>query len=171
MTYEVVGPNFYVKATNRVKDGWKVCICECRNHVDPLMIPAKYRYIAEDKLQNPFSGKWLGHLLKVPLETSPGMSYKLMRHQLGNYVNHSNITDNLLQKARDTAKWELFGDPNDNVMYAEGIKNALICMGHKRELFYLDHWEVLCHVRVVVVEEEIKRRDANEEPPLSPGAE
>ena len=56
-------------------------------------------------------------------------------------------------------------------MYAEGIKDALICMGHKCELLYFDHREVLCRVRVVVVEEEIKRGDANEEPQLSPGAE
>ncbi len=45
------------------------------------------------------------------------MSYVHMRSLCENYVNTNALTDNILQEARNTAKFDLFGDPDNNVKY------------------------------------------------------
>ncbi len=58
------------------------------------------------------------------------MSYVHMRGLLSNYVNTDLITDNLLQEARDWAKLQLFGTPDEDVQYCEAVKAAIVEMGH-----------------------------------------
>ena len=118
MQYEVAGDSFYVKASNLMFQGWSIRSLCCRDDDDSLIIPARARSIPEKALRCPFTGQWLGYILCSHLETCPGMSYVHMRGLLSNYVNTDLITDNLLQEARDWAKLQLFGTPDDNIDFS-----------------------------------------------------
>jgi hypothetical protein len=46
---------------------------------------------------------------------TPRLPYQMMREILKPYFNAYVLTNNVLQEARDTAKGDLFGDPDDSV--------------------------------------------------------
>ena len=79
------------------------------------------------------------------------MSYVHMRGLLSNYVNTDLITDNLLQEARDWAKLQLFGNPDENVQYCEAVKAAIIEMGHSCEFLYSECQDAIRQLRSTVV--------------------
>ena len=166
MHYEVAGESFYVKVSNLVFQGWTIQILCCRENDDNLIIPTRAMYISEKSLRSPFTGEWLGHLLRSHLETCPGMSYSHMRSLLSNHVHTELITDNLLQEARDWAKLQLFGNADDNVKYCEAVKAAIIGMDHSCEFLYCDRRDVIRQLRATVVREELKRREDKKEPAL-----
>ena len=57
-------------------------------------------------------------------------AYVHLRGLLVNYACLDLISDNLWQQYQDWAKFQLFGDPNNNVTYCEGVKEAIVGMGH-----------------------------------------
>ena len=128
-------------------------------------------YLSKKSLRCPFTGEWLGHLLRSPLETCPGMSYVHMRGLLANHVHTELITDNLLQEARDWAKLQLFGNANNNVQYCEAVKAVIIGMGHLCEFLYCDRCDVIRQLGTTVVREELKQREDKKEPALKWGAQ
>ena len=156
MQYVVAGERFYVKASHLIYEGWKVHVCICRENDDTLCIPMKATFMNEKSLRSPFTGKWIGHILRSHLELMPGMSYNHMRSLTENYAHGHLITDNILQEARDSAKKELFGDADDNVRYCEAVKDAIISMGHSCELLFSDRRQVIRSLRATVVREELK---------------
>jgi len=166
MQYEVAADSFYVKVSNLMFQGWTIHVLCCRENDDNLIIPTRTMYISEKSLRSPFTGEWLGHLLRSHLETCPGMSYSHMRSLLSNHVHTELITDNLLQEARDWAKLQLFGNADDNVQYCEAVKAAIIGMDHSCEFLYCDHRDVIHQLRATVVREELKRREDKKEPAL-----
>ena len=137
MQYVVAGDRFYVKASHLIYEGWKVHTCICRENDDTLCIPTKAMFLNKRSLRSPFTGKWIGHILRSHLELMPGMSYNHMRSLTENYAHGHLITDNILQEARDSAKKELFGDADDNVRYSEAVKEAIISMGHPASFYSL----------------------------------
>lgn len=155
MTYEVAGDSFYVKVSNLLLQGWTIRSLCCRDNDDTLIIPTRVMYINEKSLRSPFTGEWLGHLLRLHLETCPGMSYVHMRGLLTNYVNTELISDNLLQEARDWAKLQLFGTADINVQYYEAVRAAIIAMGHSCELLFCHRRDVIRQLRATVVREEL----------------
>jgi hypothetical protein len=84
------------------------------------------------------------------------MPYLHMRGLLVDYVMTDLVTDNLLQQARDWAKFKLFGSPENNVMYCEAVREAIVSNGHSCELLYSDRRDVVRSLRATVVREEIK---------------
>ena len=91
-------------------------------------------YIAEKSLCNLFTGKWIGHILRTHLETCPGMSYVHMQSLIENNANPNSLTD---------AKFDFFGDADNNVKYCEAIRDAIIAMGHTSELLFADRRDVI----------------------------
>jgi hypothetical protein len=79
MQYKVAGDSFYVKALSLMFQGWTIHSLCCRDNDDTLIIPTRAMYLSEKALQSPFTGQWLGHILRSHLETCPGMSYVHMR--------------------------------------------------------------------------------------------
>ncbi len=79
------------------------------------------------------------------------------------------VTENILQNARVWATNELFGNPENNVGYAEGVRDAIREMGHSCELTYGTRREVIVKLRTTVIREEIQRRESNKEPVLEKG--
>ncbi len=76
------------------------------------------------------------------------------------YINKYVLTNNVLQEARDTAKGDLFGDPDKNVTYAYAIANAIQQMGHTIEVVFTDQHKTMKTVNAIVLKEEIDRKKA-----------
>ncbi len=156
MKYEVAGPQFFVAASNSA-NGWIVRIKCCREDDGTLLIPTQGYHYSEKSLRSPFTGLWLGNILLPHLELCPGMSYLNMRGLLVDYAMTDLVTDNLLQQARNWAKFKLFGSPENNMMYCcEAIREAIVSNGHSCELLYSDRRDVVHLLRSKVVREEIK---------------
>jgi hypothetical protein len=120
MRNKMAGDNFYVSASNTAQ-GWQICELCCRDHHNNLIIPTTHLFIPVEKKRCPFESAWIGHLLKGHLETSPGLSYALLREYLIHHVRLDLVTENILQNAHVWATNELFGNPDHNVGYAEGV--------------------------------------------------
>ncbi len=112
----VAGRNFYLCATYSVQHGWQVSKSCCREGDDFSIIPQNHMVIEEKGLQTPFKSKWVGHVLRNAIEDTPGLPYQMMPKILKPYFNKYMLTNNFLQQeACDTAKGDLFGDP-DNIV-------------------------------------------------------
>jgi hypothetical protein len=93
-----------------------------------------------------------------------------MRGLLANHDHTELITGNLLQKARDWAKLQLFRNANNNVQYCKSVKAAIIGTEHLCEFLYCDRCDVIRQLRTTVVREELKQREDKKEPALERGA-
>jgi hypothetical protein len=94
------------------------------------------------------------------VENTPGPTYQMMCKILKPYINKYVLTNNVLQEARDTAKGDLFGDPDKNVTYAYAIANAIQQMGHTIEVVFTDQHKTMKTVNAIVLKEEIDRKKA-----------
>ncbi len=90
MQYVVAGDRFYVKASHLIYERWKVHTCICRENDNALCIPMRAMYINKRSLRSPFTGKWIGHILRSHLETMPGVNYPPI--QLDTYLYPSTQT-------------------------------------------------------------------------------
>jgi hypothetical protein len=111
----VTGRNFDMCATYSVQYGWQVSKACCREGDDFSIIPQNHRVIEEKSLRAPFKSKWVGHVLWNAIEETPGLPYQMKHKILKPHFNEYVLTNNVLQEACDTAKGDLFGDPDDNV--------------------------------------------------------
>jgi hypothetical protein len=102
-------------ATYSIQCGWQVSKACCREGDNFSIIPQKPRVFEEKGLQAPFKSKWVSHLLWNAIEETPGLPYRIMLELLKPHVNKYGSTNNVLQEARDAAKKDLFGDPDDNI--------------------------------------------------------
>ncbi len=83
-----------------------------------------------------------------------------MRNILNPYINEYVLTNNILQEAHDTAKGDLFGDPEKNGTYAYAIANAIQQMGHTVEVVFTDQHTTMKTVNAIVLKEEMDRKKA-----------
>ena len=74
------------------------------------------------------------------------------------YANDYALTDSILQDARDAVKEHLFGSPSDNVLYAKGVAEQLLKLGHEVELTYSDRRKTVKKVLAMVFSEEAERQ-------------
>jgi hypothetical protein len=68
------------------------------------------------------------------------------------------LTNNALQEACDTAKKDLFGDPDNNIQYAYAIAKALQQMGHTIKVIFTNQCETMQTVNAIVLKEEMDRQ-------------
>jgi hypothetical protein len=72
------------------------------------------------------------------IKDTPGLPYQTVREILKPYFNEYVLTNNVLQEAHDTAKGDLFGDPDDNVQYAYAVAKQIQQMGHTIKIIFTD---------------------------------
>jgi hypothetical protein len=160
MNLIVAGRNFYVSATYSVQYGWQVTNACCRFGDDFSIIPQKHMVMEDKGLQPPFKSKWVGNVLWNAVVDTPGLTYQMMRKILKPYINEYVLTNNVLQEAHDTAKGDLFGDPDKNVKYAYAIANAIQQMGHSVEVVFTNRHTTMKTVNAIVLKEEMDRKKA-----------
>jgi hypothetical protein len=102
----------------------------------------------------------VGGSLRNAIEDTPGLPYQMMHEILKPYFNKYVLTNNVLQEACDTAKEDLFGDPDDNVQYAYAIAKAIQHMGHTIEIIFTDQRTTMKTVNAIVLKEEMDRKQA-----------
>ena len=108
-----------------------------------------------EKLTSPFRTKWIVTLILSIIVGSPAISNKNLRHALSAYGKEHLLTNSILQEARTKANAQLFGIPEDNVKYAEGMKSELKKDSHVIELMYMTRKETICNVEHFVIGEEL----------------
>jgi hypothetical protein len=99
-------------------------------------------------------------VLRNAVEDTPGLTYQMMRQISKPYINEYVLTNNILQEAHDTAKGDLFGDPDKNVTYTYAIANAIQQMGHTVEVVFTNRRTTMKTVNAIVLKEEIDRKKA-----------
>ncbi len=147
-------------ATYSVQCGWQVSVACCREGDNFSIIPKNHRVFKEKGLRAPFKSKWVGHVLQNAIEETPGLPYQIMHKLLKPNFNEYVLTNNVLQEARDEAKGDLFGDPDDNVRYAYAIAKALQQMGQTVKVIFTDQCETMQRVNAIVLKEEMDRQKA-----------
>jgi hypothetical protein len=99
-------------------------------------------------------------VLQNAVEDTPGLPYQMMCKKLKPYFNAYMLTNNVLQEARDTAKGDLFGDPDDNVQYAYAIAKAIQQMGHTVNLIFTNQHTTMKAVNAIMLKGEMDRKKA-----------
>ncbi len=159
-----IGPQFYIHATFAEKHGWTVRAAVCREGDDILQIPPKDVFDTasmvntKQVLRTPLKSKWLVPFITKAVEENPTMPYKTMRELLKAVANDYALTDSVLQEARDSAKEQLFGSPDNNILYAKGVSAELLRLGHEVEFTYSDRRATLKKTMAMVLSEEVERR-------------
>ncbi len=149
-----------MSATYSVQYGWQVTKACCRFGDDFSIIPQKHMVMEDKGLQPPFKSKWVGHVVWNAVEDTPGLTHQMMCKILKPYIKDYVLTNNILQETCDTAKGDLFGDPDKNITYAYAIANAIQQMGHTVEVVFTNQRTTMKTVNAIVLKEEMDRKKA-----------
>jgi hypothetical protein len=160
MNLIVAGRDIYMSTTYSVQYGWQVTKACCRFGDDFTIIPQNHMVMEDKGLRLPFKSKWVGHVLQNAVEDTPGLTYQMMCKIFKPYINEYVLTNNVLLEARDTAKGDIFGDPDKNVKYAYAIANAIQQMGYTLEVVFTNQRTTMKTVNAIVLKEEMDRKEA-----------
>jgi hypothetical protein len=152
--------NFYVCATYSVKYGWHIRNACCREGDSLSIIPQIHRDIEQKGLRTPFKFKWVGRVLWNNIEVTPGLPYQMMCKILKPHFNADVLSNHVLQEACDSAKGDLFGDPDDNIRYAYAIAKAIQEMGHTINLIFTGQHKTMKTDNAIILKEEMDRKKA-----------
>ena len=169
MNLTVVGIDFYVHATMHEHVGWRVHSAICREcEDDPFKIPPRYTLdpavVASKKnyLRIPIKAKMIVPTIKDAVADNPGITYQCIREIMKPYAKEYTLTDSIVQDGKNLAKQELFGDPDDNVIYARVVASNLRALGHSVVLIFHDRRKTLqMMTTVIILEEQMRRRKLN----------
>ena len=168
MNLTVVGINFYVHATVYENVGWCIHAAVCRECDDILKIPPRDRVdlsvVMSKKgyVRIPIISKMIVPIIREAVAENPGITYQSIREIMKPYAKAFTLTDSIIQDGKDLAKNEIFGNADDNVKYAKGVKDHLTALGHAVELRYHDRRRSLQLLTSVVInEEQVRRKKVN----------
>jgi hypothetical protein len=131
----VCGQSFHAEGTYREGLGWTCKVAVCCDGDDTSIIPDRSRHDNTNvPLKTPLYYEWVILIIRSRVEKKPGIEYEALRDALRPYARETAITNFILQKARDVAKIEIFGSPNENVWYVEGVLERMRSLGHTAEL-------------------------------------
>jgi hypothetical protein len=172
MNLTVVGINFYVHATVYENVGWCIHAAVCRECDDILKIPPRDRIDLSVVVSNkgyvriPIKAKMIVPIIRAAVADNPGITYQSIREIMKPYAKELTLTESIIQDGKDLAKNELFGNADDNVKYAKGVKDTLTEMGHAVELRYHNRRRSLQLLSSVIINEEQLRRKKMNMPAL-----
>ena len=81
-------------------------------------------------MRSPIKSRWIVPLIKEHIAERPNMSNIECRQLLNLYVRDVFLTKQILQSARSSAKFELFGDPVENAHYTRAMLREATARGH-----------------------------------------
>ncbi len=117
-------------------------------------------------VRTPLASDWIVPLIKDVISVKPNTSNADLRHILRSHCRKYSLTRGLLQKARDKAKLEIFGNPVLNVAYFKALAHELEIRGNHVEILTAKRTDALNRLQVVVLADEIRRRKQKGEPIL-----
>ena len=100
-------------------------------------------------------------LIKEHIAERPNMSNIECRQLLNLYVRDVFLTKQILQSARSSAKFELFGDPVENAHYTRAMLREATSRGHNVMSISKTSSEVMALLESMVVKEEAERLKAS----------
>ena len=106
--------------------------------------------------RTPYLAEWLVPIIKSTIAVTPRASNKFLLGVLGPYGNKYAFTKAIIQKARDIARAEIFGDPGNNVKYILGLQDQMRRLGHECEVIFSDRKETLRKLKLVVLTEAVR---------------
>ena len=184
----VYGERFFVGSTFVQDIGWKVNIAAIREGDDGLNcatddllrkmdITVKQRRLKQQDKQGttsttvrnprtPYHMRWVADIIKPFVLDNPDYSYLEIKNLLKLYANDYAITHALIQDSKALAKDDLFGSPEQNARYANGVVSELAAMGHHCEVMYGNRKDVNRRLGFLVLAEESVRRKVKGEPQL-----
>jgi hypothetical protein len=120
----------------------------------------------ERKLCTPLSSDWIVPLIKDVISVKPNTSNADLHHILRSYCGKYALTRGLLQKARDKARLEIFGNPLINVAYFKALAQELEIRGNHVEIVTAKRKDAVNRLQMVVLADEIRRQKEKGEPVL-----
>jgi len=101
-------------------------------------------------------------LTREAVADNPGITYQSIREIMKPYAKAFSLTDSIIQDEKDLTKNELFGNADNNVKSAKGVKDHLTALGHAVELRYHDRRRSLQLLTSAVInEEQVRRKKMN----------
>ena len=101
-------------------------------------------------------------LIKQAIKERPNMSNKECSQLLSPYVRKVFLTSQILQAARSTARFEIFGDPVQNAQYIDAMIREANARGHVVQSVMRTPSEVMSMLETIVVKEESERIKASQ---------
>jgi hypothetical protein len=106
--------------------------------------------------RTPYVAEWLVPIIKSTIAVTPRASNKFLLGVLGPYGNKYAFTKAIIQKARDLARAEIFGDPGNNVRYILGLQHKMRQLGHECKVIFSNRKETLNKLKLVVLSEAVR---------------
>jgi hypothetical protein len=174
---------FQVKASCSIKLGWKVTTIKTRevtkandDPVDETVYDVEEKVVDGDKAsleeddadgkvnavrqRTPIKSRWIVPLLLNEIAEKPNMSNAEMKHVVFTYVKEKFITSSLLQNARTMARDEIFGDPETNIFFANGLVKKMKECGVDVKVLMKDWQQVLRMLERVVLSDHMHKNKA-----------
>jgi len=76
-------------------------------------------------------------IIRGAVADNPGITYQSIHEIMKPYAKAFTLTDSIIRDGKDLAKNELFGNADDNVKYAKGVKDH-------------QHWDMLSNFVIVI---------------------
>ena len=164
----VIGKNFFVSGYFREGFGWTCMAAVCHVGDDVNSIPKEdmtsYESLPNPPSKTPLSHLWVVPIIRLAVEKNPGVDYETLCNLIRPYAKDYSTTNALVQDARDAAKMDIFGNAEENVMYAEKDAQEMRKHGHTVEIVFTTCKETLANINTVVLQEEIDYRKRNKLP-------
>jgi hypothetical protein len=108
--------------------------------------------------RSPFKSKWIVPLISKEISESPNMPSKHIKNILAHYIKAKFLSRNLIANARNQARLEVFGNPDDNVQFVHALVEEMKSRGHGVLLVQRNATEVTKILEKMVVTEERDKR-------------
>ena len=156
----VCGPSFHCEGTFREGHGWTCKVAVCREGDDTSSIPDRtaMKRSSNARICTPLYYKWVVPIFRPLIISKPGIDYEALRNALRPYAHDGAITSPILQRGRDATRHEIFGSPEENVWYAEGVVEKMRLLGHTAELVFSTRVVTLQTINTTIVNKEVIRR-------------
>jgi hypothetical protein len=101
--------------------------------------------------RSPFKSKWIVPLISKEISESPNMPSKHIKNILAHYIKAKFLSRNLIANARNQARLEVFGNPDDNVQLVTALVEEMKSRGHEVLLVLRSATEVTKMLEKMVV--------------------
>ena len=126
-----------------------------------LVIIAYIGFSARVRDRTPVKARWIKTLILQEISVTPNITNKHMKHILSLYVKEKFLTVNILQSARSQARFDLFGDPTQNVQYVKALHAEMVGQGHNVNIVQHTAMHVIMMLEKMMLQEEIDRQKSN----------